>query len=703
MRLTLALVFQLALVCGLSIRGEAECAQVYGTPFDQQCHHVQTHCGDVGNLGIVDYLSLYYCRFHFHNTAISLSPLIATLVVLFTALGLTALDYLCPNLYTISKFLHLSDNLAGLTLLALGNSAPDVLSTYQAMSIDAGSLALSELMGAAFFITTVVIGTMALVHPFQVPKSLFMRDAGFFLCVTCLLFVSLADSFLSLWNLVVLIAVYVLYVVVVVFLHSLRRAKSRRDRRAHLARSEYRDDISLVTMNPVEDDEAVTGSYGLKILLKELQKHSNLSSPVETFKRYSDEPEREDIEDAVGTGSDQADTNTSGSNGTFHYSDEPHSSDSNELTSRSDEPLTSMSNEFTSHSDEPSMSNEPTSIPQVSTTANPSDNPSIVLTVDRDDLEIQRELHDYIDYASHQHFGTLHKRLLIKLLVPQLEGFSTFNLSTKIYTVLAFPAAFLLRISSPVRDHEMIKFLQEKERMTLSLAPVDLDFDFTLDRQLLTIQTFIAVNFVSYNALSGLSFYWPVVFPMAFLVSVATAFLVQRYYVIRGNEVVYDHLFTLKIINHVQAVVGFLVLVSWIAVFANEIISILKAATIILHLSDDLLGVTVFAVGNSIGDFISNYTIASMGMPLMAIGACFGGPLLLISSMGLSTIIVAGDKHGYDIQKTPTINIISVSLILNIALLLLIVPYNSWMLDRKIGVVLVMNWVLVTALCLLRD
>ena len=81
------------------------------------------------------------------------------------------------------------------------------------------------------------------------------------------------------------------------------------------------------------------------------------------------------------------------------------------------------------------------------------------------------------------------------------------------------------------------------------------------------------------------------------------------------------------------------------------IISILKALGVIVNLTHAILGLTLLAWGNSIGgvfliiislyyvlpylvlicvDAISNYTMAKQGFPRMAIGACFGGPLLSI-------------------------------------------------------------------------
>ena len=76
------------------------------------------------------------------------------------------------------------------------------------------------------------------------------------------------------------------------------------------------------------------------------------------------------------------------------------------------------------------------------------------------------------------------------------------------------------------------------------------------------------------------------------------------------------------------AFVGFLVAMTWIFVVANEVVGILQAVGLILGISDAILGLTVFAMGNSLGDLVSNITIAKMGFPQMAFSACFGGPLL---------------------------------------------------------------------------
>jgi len=48
------------------------------------------------------------------------------LLLLFVALAVSADDYFCPSIEIISRVLRLSQNIAGVTIMALGNGAPDI-------------------------------------------------------------------------------------------------------------------------------------------------------------------------------------------------------------------------------------------------------------------------------------------------------------------------------------------------------------------------------------------------------------------------------------------------------------------------------------------------------------------------------------------------------------------------------------------------
>lgn len=93
-----------------------------------------------------------------------IAGLIAWLLVLFYLLATTASDYFTCTLEKLSEVLDLSPAVAGVTLLAIGNGAPDVFASMVAFvsSDSAGSIGLSCVLGGALFITTVVSGTVAL-------------------------------------------------------------------------------------------------------------------------------------------------------------------------------------------------------------------------------------------------------------------------------------------------------------------------------------------------------------------------------------------------------------------------------------------------------------------------------------------------------------------------------------------------------------
>ena len=82
----------------------------------------------------------------------------------FYILGSTADIYLSPALARISKMCKMSENLAGVTLLALGNGAPDVFSSIAATGdIESGvSIAIGSLVGSGFFVGNFVFALVIL-------------------------------------------------------------------------------------------------------------------------------------------------------------------------------------------------------------------------------------------------------------------------------------------------------------------------------------------------------------------------------------------------------------------------------------------------------------------------------------------------------------------------------------------------------------
>lgn len=153
---------------------------------------------------------------------------------------------------------------------------------------------------------------------------------------------------------------------------------------------------------------------------------------------------------------------------------------------------------------------------------------------------------------------------------------------------------------------------------------------------------------------------------------------------------------------------GFVVAIAWISTIANEVVGVLKAIGVILGISDAILGLTIFAVGNSLGDLVADITVARLGYPVMALSACFGGPMLnILLGIGLSgiymTIKGANHKHAkhpgnhieykpYEIEVSGTLMISAVTLLITLVGLLVVVPLNKWVMSRRIGWGLIGLW-----------
>lgn len=153
---------------------------------------------------------------------------------------------------------------------------------------------------------------------------------------------------------------------------------------------------------------------------------------------------------------------------------------------------------------------------------------------------------------------------------------------------------------------------------------------------------------------------------------------------------------------------GFIVSIAWISTIASEVVGVLKAFGFILGISDAILGLTIFAVGNSLGDLVANITVARLGYPVMALSACFGGPMLnILLGIGLSglymTIKAGNGRHDqqpdkpmnyqpYQIDVGRTLIISGITLLVTLLGLLIVVPLNRWRMDKRIGWGLVGLW-----------
>ncbi|KAJ1973629.1 hypothetical protein H4R34_005010, partial [Dimargaris verticillata] len=229
-------------MANIALVAEVTCRHVHEAA--DPCAFIQAHCSDIE--GIVNYLELYYCHVP-QLRSLCLLAIAYWLVFLFTWAGISASDYFSPNLATLSKYFRIPDSLAGVTLLAVGNGAPDLFSTFSAIRSGSGALALGQLVGAAAFITSIVAGSMLTLYPFRVAIIPFIREVSFF-AITMLTVTWIAwDRRVTLWEGAVLISFYALYVVVVFGSTLWERRQLAREKLETAARAEYTEWVQSVT------------------------------------------------------------------------------------------------------------------------------------------------------------------------------------------------------------------------------------------------------------------------------------------------------------------------------------------------------------------------------------------------------------------------------------------------------------------------
>ena len=88
-------------------------------------------------------------------------------------------------------------------------------------------------------------------------------------------------------------------------------------------------------------------------------------------------------------------------------------------------------------------------------------------------------------------------------------------------------------------------------------------------------------------------------------------------------------------------VYAFVMSIMWIYISANFLIDLLQLFGILTGFPASLLGLTVLAWGNSIGDLIANVSISRKGFAEMALTGCVATPLFnLLWGLGLSTFML---------------------------------------------------------------
>ena len=159
----------------------------------------------------------------------------------------------------MAKLLGMSENLAGVTFLALANGAPDVFSSIAASGADDTglSVALGALVGSGFFVASLVFSLVVFTSSvvIKLQPSNFIRDLLFYAGGLILVGVYSFIGYVNIYMAVAVLVLYVVYVLVVVCNERRlkRRAKERGEAFGLLSPSNQEDGVDLNLSDDASD------------------------------------------------------------------------------------------------------------------------------------------------------------------------------------------------------------------------------------------------------------------------------------------------------------------------------------------------------------------------------------------------------------------------------------------------------------------
>ncbi|KAI0368024.1 hypothetical protein BV20DRAFT_1023461 [Pilatotrama ljubarskyi] len=709
-------------------------------PLADQCSHVKETCAMERTFLDIGYLEWYFCA------DLPLRPLLFVgyalwLGFLFSTLGISASDFFCPNLGTIAHLLGLDENVAGVTFLAFGNGSPDMFATFSAMRSNSGGLAIGELLGAAAFITTCVVGSMCIIKPFKVIPGPFLRDVGFFTVAVSILLVVLWDNKLEAWEAAAMVVLYVVYVTSVVLGSWWKRRQEKRRRYEALIRSEYAEEEpyhdeetyadepeSSPTPNTLRVDSGSSNYSRARAISHpeppRLGLHTDLpprprtrsSSPSST--RLSHMPSFSlvgALEFRRVVNSLQKDS-ASAHLSAFDSPLTPYAASHHRrvrTTSGSRTPLRTPHRHGGDLEQDPwdaalgvPLSDcSPPIIVAPTITEEPQDVgertplPSISHTPASPISETDSESQTFVQPSRRERaWGTLAH--VGHILFPTLHNFGSKSFLGKVAGVFAAPAVMMLTLTLPVvvtayedpaatekrlsgstTEGRLVDFEEEGvERALIAEDEVEGEMhEMTFNKWLLAVQCCLGPLFCAAVMLDDVQYegWW--------LLAVGTAGFTAGVLV-----AVFAKSGTSRASQLARCAMGFTVAVIWIMAIADEVVKVLQTFGFIFGLSDAIIGITIFAIGNSLADLVANMSVAVFA-PVMGFSACFGGPMLnILLGVGISgSYIVRETGHAYPLHFSPTLVITGTGLLALLVATLVFVPLNGYHLPRSWGITLI--------------
>uniref|UniRef100_A0A1I7UHF0 Na_Ca_ex domain-containing protein n=1 Tax=Caenorhabditis tropicalis TaxID=1561998 RepID=A0A1I7UHF0_9PELO len=566
------------------------------------------------------------------------------MLILFIMVSSAADDFFSPSISSIVAHLRISESVAGVTFMAFGNGAPDVfgaIASVLSSPTPKADLALGELFGGGLFVTTMVVSTIILTSPFDVEVFSTIRDLLFYLAALSFLgFCFIFYNRVTLWMPLTFLGMYLLYVLTVFGAQAVHNRKRK----------------ALQKENSTKSVKSQMSRRSRKSI------HSVAPMPVipeiEVQEQGAPFPEISVVTGAIDKLKDhmaeKAQTSRrytkrasflmNGDGNVNHL--HPYakhiglSRRESELSNEDEEFVVIHGHVFQGHE---ARSRAASLVPE----------PMKISSWQSKDV-----LTDLIEHLDPR---------------PDADDWEEMNIISKFMAYINVAPNFLFKLTIPLNEQSWSK-------------PLTLIHSFTCPAFLLfSLQFFLRAPF------SGSPGLWLYGLAVSIVIALLLIFFTEL-----GVQP--------KYYKEVYSYAGFIMSIAWIYLISSEVVNVVTMLGVVSRVSHEVLGLTILAWSNSIGDLIADVSVVKQGYPRMAMAAAIGGPLFnLLMGFGLPFTIAKLQGKYISMTINPTYRLLILFLAISLLATLIGIPVQKFRLQRPHAAVLISIYVAFIIFVLLSE